>query len=287
MKRISLWGLFSFLDRQSKDTVLLISMEIMILLGLIDYASGYELSFALFYLIPISLSAWYVGRNAGYLVSIASAALWFATNRLAGESYSNVLIPFWNSASRLGFFLIFSVLLSQLRRALDHERELSHTDYLTGAMNSRAFYTLAEYEIKRSERFQRPMTVVYLDLDNFKDINDRLGHSAGDVVLKQVVRKISDNIRAMDSVARLGGDEFAILLPETNQEAAHTVVTRLQNILLEEMLRSQWQITFSMGVLTCTKPPTEINEVIHQADELMYSAKNNGKNAICFALFAQ
>ncbi|MGW8249860.1 MAG: GGDEF domain-containing protein, partial [Anaerolineales bacterium] len=140
---------------------------------------------------------------------------------------------------------------------------------------------------KKSERFHRPLTIVYIDLDNFKQINDRYGHSTGDIVLKTVVQKIKNNVRATDILARLGGDEFALLLPETNQENAHNIVTRLQGILTEEMLRCQWRITFSMGVLTCTDPPAGLNEILHQVDELMYSAKNNGKNAICFALSTQ
>lgn len=287
MKDSILWGVVKFLEKQSKETILLISLELIILLGMLDYATGYEISFSLFYLIPVSLAAWFVGRRPGLLISTASALIWYATNTLAGESYSNNLIPFWNSATRLGFFLAVTVLLSRLRQAMDQERELSHTDYLTGAMNSRAFYNLAEYEIKKSERFHRPLTIVYIDLDNFKQINDRYGHSTGDIVLKTVVQKIKNNVRATDILARLGGDEFALLLPETNQENAHNIVTRLQGILTEEMLRCQWRITFSMGVLTCTDPPAGLNEILHQVDELMYSAKNNGKNAICFALSTQ
>jgi diguanylate cyclase (GGDEF)-like protein len=287
MKIFTLWGIFRFLDRQNKETILLISLELMILFGIVDYATGYEISFALFYLIPVSLAAWFIGRKSGLVISIASAVIWYETNALAGEIFSNGIIPIWNSATRLGFFYAVTVLLSRLKQAMDHERELSHTDHLTGAMNSRAFYKLAEYEIKKCERFERPITIVYIDLDNFKEINDQFGHSTGDTVLKNVVQKINGNVRATDILARLGGDEFALLLPETNQEAAHTIVTRLQSILLEEMLRCKWQITFSIGVLTCTTPPAGINEILHQADELMYSAKNNGKNAICFALLAQ
>jgi diguanylate cyclase (GGDEF)-like protein len=98
-----------------------------------------------------------------------------------------------------------------------------------------------------------------------------------------VVTKIGENIRAEDIVARLGGDEFAILLSETSQEKAYNVVSRLQRILLEEMERSRWPVTFSIGVLTITTPAT-LSEIIRQVDELMYNAKNSGKNAICYAI---
>ncbi len=276
-------GVYRFLNRQSQDMLLVIALAFMLFLGVIDNITGYEISFALFYLIPVSLAAWFAGREAGILVSIVSAATWYLANSLAGESFSNPLIPIWNSASRLGFFFIVTMLLSQLRRAIDHERTLSRTDYLTGALNSRSFYEIAQYEINKLQRQERAVTVIYIDLDNFKDINDNLGHFTGDEVLKSVVKKIGENIRAEDIVARLGGDEFAILLSETSQEKAYNVVSRLQRILLEEMERSRWPVTFSIGVLTITTPTT-VSDIIRQVDELMYNAKNSGKNAICYAI---
>jgi diguanylate cyclase (GGDEF)-like protein len=276
-------GVYRFLNRQSQDMLLVIALAFMLFLGVIDNITGFEISFALFYLIPVSLAAWFAGREAGILVSIVSAATWYLANSLAGESFSNPLIPIWNSASRLGFFFIVTMLLSQLRRAIDHERTLSRTDYLTGALNSRYFYEIAQYEINKLQRQERAVTVIYIDLDNFKDINDNLGHFTGDEVLKSVVTKIGENIRAEDIVARLGGDEFAILLSETSQEKAYNVVSRLQRILLEEMERSRWPVTFSIGVLTITTPAT-VSDIIRQVDELMYNAKNSGKNAICYAI---
>ncbi len=276
-------GLYRYLSQQSQDMLLVIAIAFMLVLGLIDYLNGYEISFALFYLIPVSLAAWFAGREAGFLISIASAATWYMANSLAGESFSNVLVPLWNAASLLGFFFIFSWLLAQLRRAMEREKALSRTDHLTGAMNSRSFFEIAQFEINKLQRHQRSPTFIYIDLDNFKEINDRLGHATGDEVLISVVKKIAENIRAEDLVARLGGDEFAILLSETNQEKAYKVVARLQRILLEQMERSQWPVTFSIGVLTITTP-ANVSEIIRQADELMYSAKNSGKNAICYAI---
>lgn len=277
-------GVYNFFNQLSQDTLLVIALIFMLVLGVIDYATGFEVSFALFYLIPVSLAAWFVGRDAGFLVSVVSAATWYMANSIAGESFSNPVIPLWNSASILGFFIIVTLLLSQLRHVMDHERTLSRTDFLTGAMNSRSFYELAEYEIRKLQRHQRPLTFIYIDLDNFKEINDRLGHIVGDEVLITVVSKIKNSIRIEDIVARLGGDEFAVLLLESDQETAYNVVNRLQKILLDEMLRCQWSVTFSIGVMTFTTPPAHVNEIIRQADELMYNAKNNGKNAICYAI---
>ena len=119
--------------------------------------------------------------------------------------------------------MIFTLLLSSLKRALDRERELSGTDVLTGIRNARSFREVLGAEIERSKRFQRPFTVAYLDLDNFKTVNDCHGHEHGDELLRLVGNTILTGIRKTDTVARLGGDEFALLLPETEYEAAGAV----------------------------------------------------------------
>ncbi|MFA4915140.1 MAG: GGDEF domain-containing protein [Syntrophales bacterium] len=108
-------------------------------------------------------------------------------------------------------------------------------------------------EIERSQRHKHPFTVTYFDLDNFKTVNDRFGHSMGDNVLCTVVRYAKTHLRKMDIVARLGGDEFAFLLPETDQVQARVAISKIQISLLDEMYRNDWPVTFSIGVLTCIK----------------------------------
>ena len=110
---------------------------------------------------------------------------------------------------------------------------MARIDFLTGVLNSRAFYQIATAEIQRSGRYGHPLTLAYIDLDNFKTVNDEFGHSTGDELLKTVARTFSDNLRSSDYVARLGGDEFAILMTETSAQAALNVVARIQ-VLLEE-----------------------------------------------------
>ncbi len=202
--------------RRLKPPLLLgICLLIALVLGFLDYITGYELSFSVFYLLPVAIAAWYIGLEAAVLVSCASAATWQISNYLAGEVFSSPAIPFWNAITRLGFFLVVSILFTRLRKALDHERSLARIDFLTGVLNSRAFDQIAAAEIQRSDRYGHPLTLAYLDLDNFKTINDEFGHSTGDELLKTVAVTIHDNLRSSDYVARLGGDEFAILMTET------------------------------------------------------------------------
>ena len=266
MKKFILWLIIGFL--------------LTILVGMLDWVTGPEISFSLFYLVPIVLVSWYCGRNTGIVISLFSAMAWFLSDYLNQQTYSNEIIRYWNTGIRLGFFLIVTFLVARLKLALLAERELAQIDALTGVTNSRHFHIIVENELSRSLRFQNPLTIVYIDLDNFKYVNDRYGHDVGDRVIHLAARTMKQSIRNMDSIGRLGGDEFAILLPETNQENASKAVNRIQQNLLAVMHDSNWPVTFSIGVFTCENFECDANQLFKEADNLMYLAKNQGKNAI-------
>lgn len=274
--------LLTFLVPRSRPVVLAVTLASVVLLGLLDQLTGHQVSFALFYLLPVSLAAWSAGRGVGLAVSLASAVTWYLSNRLAGETFSDLLIPVWNGATRLGFFCIVTLLLVRLRELLEQERARSRTDFITGAHNTRAFYDLVTSEIMRAERHGRPFTVAYLDLDDFKVVNDQFGHRAGDDALRAVVRVTHRTIRRVDFVARLGGDEFGILFPETDAASAREIIPRLRDALLQEMYEHQWPVTFSIGAVTCLTPPPSVDELIRDADGLMFRAKQGGKDAVVY-----
>ncbi len=171
-----------------------------------------------------------------------------------------------------------------LKKAVEREMELARTDYLTGAANARHFYELVQGEIDRSSRYKRPFTIAYLDIDNFKTVNDLFGHSAGDKVLCTVVQCANSLLRKTDFVARLGGDEFVFLLTETGLEPARKTIANFHRNLLLEMQKNNWPVTFSIGVLTCNDTRQTVDELIKMADNLMYSVKNNSKNAVCYSV---
>jgi diguanylate cyclase (GGDEF)-like protein len=256
------------------------------IIGAIDFLTGYELSFSVFYVIPIFLVTWFTGRTLGLITSIISAFVWFAADIVAAHPYSHALIPVWNSFIRLTFFVVITYLFSSLKSSTERERELSRKDYLTGAANSRSFYKLAQMEIDRFQRYAHPFSLAFIDLDNFKYVNDQFGHAVGDQVLRTVVSSVKKHSRKTDVIARLGGDEFALLLSETNEESARIVVTKIQDMLLEEMRENNWPITFSIGVLTCKASPDTTDELVRLTDELMYSVKKSSKNAIKYACYA-
>jgi diguanylate cyclase (GGDEF)-like protein len=158
------------------------------------------------------------------------------------------------------------------------ERSLSRKDLLTGALNQLAFKEALEAEIKRSRRNLRPLTLCYVDLDNFKEVNDFLGHEAGNTVLQVAARTMQSNLREVDLVARLHGDEFALLLPETNADSVPTVLNKLQGALSGAMISKQWSVTFSIGAVTFNTPPYSVEAAVSEADRMMYLAKQAGKN---------
>lgn len=173
---------------------------------------------------------------------------------------------------------------SQINLVLQREKELARTDVLTGLANRRSFYESLQMERSRTVRYGRPITLAYVDLDNFKRVNDTLGHSVGDELLVCVASLLRNTLRASDLVGRLGGDEFAVLLPETGAQAAESLLQKLALVLNDAMRARNWPVTFSIGAAAFLDNPVPVEEMIRTADELMYSVKKSGKNRISVAL---
>jgi diguanylate cyclase (GGDEF)-like protein len=272
-------------EHQSKLFYLSIGFTLIGIIGVSDFLTGYELTLSEFYVIPIAFITWFMSRRLGLVASLTSALVWLVADLSAGHAYANPLVPFWNSLILFSFFVMITLLLSSLRNSILLEREYSRTDYLTGAANARLFSELASLEIERLRRYGRSFSLAYFDIDDFKNINDRYGHSTGDEVLRSVASCVKQHLRKTDLVARLGGDEFALLLPETDQASARQVLQKIQSMLLEEMHTHDWPITFSIGVITCKRAPHTPDELVKMADESMYSVKRAGKNAIKYIEF--
>jgi diguanylate cyclase (GGDEF)-like protein len=263
-----------------KAILALVSFALVLFVGTLDYWTGYEMSFALFYFIPVGFAAWFIGRDSGIGISLISAVVWQISNKLAGEALSSPLIYLWNTGTRIVAFSIFAILLHKLRVALEHERILARTDSLTGAMNRRAFYEALAQELLRAQRCEQPLTIAYIDLDNFKAMNDLFGHSTGDTLLRTVTATLQGGTRGIDVVARLGGDEFAILFPDTDSMGAKKALTKIRDHLQQAMGGADWPVTCSIGAITCVGPSTTIEDVLQEVDRVMYRIKQTGKDAV-------
>ena len=277
-------NLLENIEKQNKSFIIAIGYIIIGVLGIIDTLTGKELDFSLFYVIPILIVTWHTGLGLGIVFSLISALVWLLSDVLSGN-VTLLSIYAWNTLTRLGFFLTIAFLLSRLLTVLEHEREIAHKDYLTGALNSLFFYNVLQMEINRSLRYKNLFTIAYIDLDNIKTVNDEFGHATGDEVLCFFVNQIKNSLRKADVVARLGGDEFALLMPETTQKSAQVVLSKLQHNILAGMQKNNWPVTLSIGVLTCIDTPPTANEAIKKVDDLMYSVKKSSKNNIKYATY--
>jgi len=166
------------------------------------------------------------------------------------------------------------------------EQKTAQTDGLTALLNGRAFRQGAQNLFDLCRRIGRSASLAYIDLDNFKAVNDSLGHTEGDLVLKVVGATLAQCVRSTDLVGRLGGDEFAVVLPDTNLSQAHTVMRKIHQKLTEEVGFRNWPIGFSIGVAILSKPATNADEAIKFADNLMYDIKKMGKNSIACKEFS-
>ena len=282
---IMLTRLNAFLKQRSSFQVTAASLFLVIMLAAIDHITGYEVSFSVFYLVPIVLATWYGGLHQGSLLSIVSAMAWLIVDWTAGQHYSRAFIPFWNAGVRLVFFIVTVRLLVSVRAHLEKEQSMARFDSLTGAMNGRGFGDAAQSILRIAARYGRSTVIGYIDLDNFKSVNDTLGHSEGDTVLIAVASILLESVRGTDLVGRLGGDEFAIFLPETTYSGAVTIFDKLRERLLKEARERVWPIGFSIGVAVFRTAPLSVDEAIKLADALMYRVKNSGKNNILFEEF--
>ena len=262
----------------------LIGFFAVLTIAVIDYFIVIDISLSILYLLPISFISWYGKRWFSVFLVGVSTIGWFVAESAAKTNLPIVLL-WWNTAVRLIVFLTIASLLSNLKIAYEKEKDLARIDGLTGIVNQRFFRELLEMEYKRSFRYGHCLTLVYFDLDNFKQINDRFGHNAGDKLLKIIAQTTHKNIRETDTVARLGGDEFALLLPETNYKAGKSVLYRLQQKLKTAIEAYSPPVSLSIGAVTFLSLPNSIERMLEEVDRLMYQVKKSGKNSLEHQVF--
>jgi two-component system cell cycle response regulator len=174
--------------------------------------------------------------------------------------------------------------LDALRARLDQSMELAVTDQLTGLHNRRYMRAQIESFVKRSNMGGMPVSVLLCDIDHFKKVNDIHGHGAGDDVLREFGRRLSENIRPMDLACRYGGEEFVVIMPETTQGLAHAAAERLRVIMEETPFTigrgDQLRVTMSGGIATVIPPEDTVDDLMKRADEALYRAKGNGRNMV-------
>lgn len=240
----------------------------------IDLFSGPQLSLSLFYVLPITLVTWRFGVRAGSLASAIAAVVWVTVNVGSRTDYSHLAIPLWNGVIRFGFFLTITHLQGSQQRALEAASQQARVDPLTSLSNRRHFTEMATYEIERARRNHTAITLAYLDIDEFKAVNDDRGHAEGDAILRRTGEVLRNGLRSIDVVGRLGGDEFGIVLPDTEEFSARAAFKRVHEDLVAAGIRA------SIGVITFIGRTPHLDEALELVDEVMYLAKSSGKSQV-------
>ena len=184
-----------------------------------------------------------------------------------------------------GYVVLQGINFENERARMERElKQLASTDPLTGALNRRHFWRVADMEVQRHRRYFRELSVLIMDIDHFKRVNDTFGHPAGDKVLLGLVKSSMQNLRKSDLFGRIGGEEFAVLLVETHAEGAMEVADRLRRRLAEKQTmvngKTPIQFTVSIGVTHVRREDETLNDMIKRADKALYQAKNNGRNRV-------
>ncbi len=224
-----------------------------------------------------------LGKRAGIASTVLSITLLISANPLLDVPYSHNAIFTCALALALNgvLFHIFSNFSSQLYQQL---RTLARNDPLTGLLNSRAYYDLCDSQIRISKRSNDPFSILFVDLDHFKRINDEYGHQAGDNVLRVVAKCLTRMKRQSDLLARVGGEEFSFFLPQTGLTGAMQLAERIREAIEEIRPRvngkNQFTLTASIGVAQHKGDQWSMEEIEHEADQAMYQAKISGRNRV-------
>ena len=270
----------SLLSRLPPKAVALIGVLGILAVGVIDYISGVEVRVVPLYYLPLSVVAWQLGRRTVVAAAVLCAFCWMGANYLAGQRFSSTGVWVFNVLMQGLSCAVVGLLIVALRGAVAHERAVSRTDVLTSLLNARNFYEDAARVLALSRRKRHPVALAYVDLDNFKSVNDNLGHRAGDDLLRAVGAIILSSMRKSDVAARLGGDEFVVLLPETGPEEARVACERLRTLVAERFSRDAWPVTASVGGVAFLAVPDTVDVMVHVADTRMYAAKAAGRNRV-------
>ncbi len=237
------------------------------------------------YILVVIVSALTLGKliTLLQLMLIAACYIWL------GYPQRNILLlPFGTAlvaqiTPMLLVAYITTMLSADIRRAYGHMKLLSETDELTGVLNMRAFGAVAERIFRQAERYARPFSVLMIDSDHLKSVNDTLGHEAGNRLLKLTVQCIQSQLRQTDIVARYGGDEFVVVLPETPSNGAVGVAERIRKSIQSSPLTTRDKkvaLTVSIGIAGYPNQGHDLDTVVERADHAMYASKNAGKNRI-------
>lgn len=265
------------IGRRSRAFISVFTLALLALAVFVRYLVPSRFSAGFIFLLPISFATWFLSWQVAAIIAVVAAGFLFRFDL----RYTNAgaAVDYWNEFGNLVVATVFIYIFSELRDLYNRQIDLSRRDPLTGLLNRRGFGERLGIDSRRINRHHRPLTIAYIDVDNFKSINDTYGHAAGDAFLRGLGRQIVTRLRATDYLARMGGDEFAIALPETDQVSARIVLEEIHSDLKCFSAGKISNATISVGAVTF-RSDLDPEAMVAVADRAMYGIKQRGKNNI-------
>jgi diguanylate cyclase (GGDEF)-like protein len=254
----------------------LVIVEI-ILITIWNYEAGMFYSLDVLYCLPVIQSA-RIGAIRSMRNSDTQASTWVGVITAVAWTAAEAIViwpsyPFGAFAMNVFSRSVTFTVLGRVVARLWKEREYSRKDSLTELANRLELTERFEAEQMRSARSGSPYSLLFMDIDQFKKLNDSKGHYVGDAALKAIADILRENSRSIDTIARIGGDEFVLLFPETNQYICEILVKRIKLASDNKFQAEGWEISLSIGHVTVTGRERSFDEILHEADEKMYSIK--------------
>lgn len=277
--------IFSVLDAKHRVWVWVTCITLVCVITVMNNQLLTSVSLEPLLLLPVVIASWYGNLFTGLSVS-------FITALAILVSYDHALLALpttdavYTALVYLSALSILSILIDNFSAVFKVEEAAAEHDHLTGLLNTRGLTSLLEEEIARTKRYRHPFTIAYIDIDNFKAINDSKGHCAGDAILCKLANIITTSFRESDYIGRIGGDEFVCLLPETKQPDAKVVFDKLQRNLSMAFCNEDTVITFSIGVVTFESAPPSTQTALALVDKVMYRVKKLNKNDAAFQVYS-
>jgi diguanylate cyclase (GGDEF)-like protein len=246
---------------------------------LLDVRMGAGWSLGLFYSLPIAFIAWRLGRVAGLVAAIAAALGWHLFVELPAGA--DPALSLTGTLARAVSYMLVALLVAEMRLLFEHERGLARHDGLTGALVGRSFRDVLEREVAEARGTGRSLVLAYVDLDDFKQVNDRAGHAAGDEILCAFASAARAAMGPLDHLARIGGDEFVVLLAG-HDGRERRAIGRFHTAVNEALAAGTHSLTCTLGAIIV--PPgqrIEPGELVRRADGAMFEAKRAGKGSAC------
>jgi len=285
---VSLMAFLFELTVRQRRAVLLASVLVVLLIGYVNHLAEEALNVEVeaLYLAPIAAVAWACSRRCA--VAFASFVAVVATASCVINQGFPPLQTTVELVVHAGTFVSAALIVNLLASVMNRQVHCAHFDGLTEAVNAAYFREFVQRELARASRHGHSVAVAFLDLDDFKRLNDEMGHSVGDRALQFSVALMKEQVRVTDVVGRLGGDEFGILMPETDEAEAGAVLERLRVAIKERASEKGWPISASIGAVTVSGGSGDATPetIIKRADAVMYRVKSTSKDRVLIEHFA-